>query len=112
MTNNEQDLVEAAARHPRVIINIIAALVSGGMVAGAGYYAIRDDLKNVDEANKRNERAIVKVEARVNEIEKSASNKLEGVQRDVSDVKASIRGIEASMRILLDQNRLRRPDQP
>lgn len=106
-----RDLLSAFQKRPFAVAVMAVSVALVFLSAGLAWESIKTDTrelrKDLVSVSDRINSAQVdqkKLETRVERVEEKAAEKLEQVQRDLSDVKAVVRGIDASLQIIIRQN--------
>lgn len=104
MTDKEEGakaLMVTAYKHPTVTLSVVAGLVSGAVVGTIAWITVQRDVSDISKATIEQKAAIIEMQNRINDVERRSSDKMDLVQRDIGEVKASIRGIEGMLKLMV-----------
>lgn len=91
------EILSTVLKHPLTAASMIAA-VAFSVYAWA---SVRTDISKINDLVVQDRDSMRALTTRVDKVEEKTAEKLEKVQSDVSDVKATVKGIDASIQILI-----------
>lgn len=86
-------ILNTAWRHPISAINLVMLLIGGT----GFYHSIQGRLDQQERVN-------VQLRKEIDDIKNKAETKFDQIQADMSELKAGIRGVDASLQFLIRQN--------
>jgi hypothetical protein len=102
-TQNRHPIMRLVLENPISALNTAAIIFGGGMV----YATMQSQLGHMDRSIAMLENRVARGELAAAAIDQAVANKVEIINRDMTDMKVGIRGIQTSVDFLVQQERRR-----
>jgi len=106
-----RDLLKTFSQHPATVLSMIIAGLAVAWLSFGAYNSIRTEIRDIGNDIDRVKSAQTTMSNRVDKIEEKTTEKLDMMQRDLSDVKATVKGLDTgvnglnrNLEILIRQN--------